>query len=151
IILIGVVFGLAMDYQVFLVTRMREEYVHGAEPVPAVITGFRHGARVVTAAAIIMISVFAGFTLSGEDFILQVALALAIAIAIDAFVVRRTLVPAALALLGRAAWWLPGWLGRILPRVDVEGVRLRTLVEQQATADRTPVGAGQSTVGSASR
>ena len=113
-------------------------------------TGFRHGARVVTAAAIIMISVFAGSRSparssscrwpgpGGRD-------------RVDAFVVRMTLVPAALALLGRAAWWLPGWLGRILPRVDVEGVRLRTLVEQQATADRTPVGAGQSTVGSASR
>lgn len=140
IILIGVVFGLAMDYQVFLVTRMREEYVHGAAPVPAVITGFQHGSRVVTAAAIIMISVFAGFTLSGEDFILQVALALAFAIAIDAFVVRMTLVPAVLALLGRAAWWLPGWLARILPPVDVEGVKLRELMARQSAPE--PVSAG---------
>ena len=125
IILIGIVFGLAMDYQVFLVTRMREEYVHGASPVPAVVTGFRHGSRVVTAAAIIMISVFAGFALSGDDFIMQIAFALAVAIALDAFVVRMTLVPAVLALLGRSAWWLPRWLDRIVPDVDVEGERLR--------------------------
>jgi RND superfamily putative drug exporter len=127
IFLIGVVFGLAMDYQVFLVTRMREEYVHGAAPTPAVVTGFQHGSRVVTAAAIIMIGVFAGFTLSGDEFILQVALALAVAIALDAFVVRMTLVPAVLTLLGRRAWWLPRWLDRLLPAVDVEGSRLRTL------------------------
>src|SRR5690606_33877735 len=140
IFLIGVVFGLAMDYQVFLVTRMREEYVHGAAPVPAVVTGFQHGSRVVTAAAIIMISVFAGFALSGDDFIIQVAFALATAIALDAFVVRMTLVPAVLALLGRAAWWLPGWLGRILPNVDVEGEKLRARLEEPI---REPVGASR--------
>ncbi|QSB17218.1 MMPL family transporter [Natronosporangium hydrolyticum] len=133
IILIGVVFGLAMDYQVFMVTRMREEYVHGAAPKAAVVTGFQHGSRVVAAAAIIMISVFAGFTLSGMDFILQIALALAIAIALDAFVVRMTLVPALLALLGRAAWWLPRWLDKILPNVDIEGEKLRhELSEREA-------------------
>lgn len=140
IFLIGVVFGLAMDYQVFLVTRMREEYVHGAAPVPAVVTGFQHGSRVVTAAAIIMISVFAGFALSGDDFIIQVAFALATAIALDAFVVRMTLVPAVLALLGRAAWWLPGWLRRILPNVDVEGEKLRVALEEPV---REPVAAGR--------
>jgi RND superfamily putative drug exporter len=131
IILIGIVFGLAMDYQVFLVTRMREEYVHGARPVPAVVTGFRHGSRVVTAAAIIMISVFAGFALSGDDFIMQIAFALAVAIVLDAFVVRMTLVPAVLALIGRGAWWLPRWLDRALPNVDVEGERLGVPVAQQ--------------------
>ena len=130
IVLIGVVFGLAMDYQVFLVTRMREEYVHGAAPIPAVVTGFQHGARVVTAAAVIMISVFAGFTVSGDDFILQIALALAVAIALDAFVVRMTLVPAALALLGRSAWWIPRWLNRIVPSVDVEGEKLRAQLDR---------------------
>jgi RND superfamily putative drug exporter len=120
IFLIGVVFGLAMDYQVFLVTRMREEHVRGAAPIPAVVTGFQHGSRVVTAAAIIMISVFAGFALSGDDFIIQISVALALAIALDAFVVRMTLVPAVLALLGRHAWWLPRWLDRILPVLHVE-------------------------------
>lgn len=125
IFLIGVVFGLAMDYQVFLVTRIREEYVHGAAPTPAIVTGFQHGSRVVTAAAIIMISVFAGFALSGDDFITQVAFALAVAIALDAFVVRMTIVPAVLTVLGRSAWRLPRWLNRVLPNVDVEGEKLR--------------------------
>jgi putative drug exporter of the RND superfamily len=140
IVLIGIVFGLAMDYQVFMVTRMREEYVHGAAPVPAVITGFRHGSRVVTAAAIIMISVFGAFAFSGDDFIMQIAFALAIAIALDAFVVRMTLVPALLALLRRAAWWLPRWLDRLLPHVDVEGDKLR-----QAERSPEPVGAAAGT------
>ena len=144
IFLIGVVFGLAMDYQVFLVTRMREEYVHGAEPVPAVVTGFQHGSRVVTAAAIIMIGVFAGFSLSGDDFIMQIAFALAVAIALDAFVVRMTLVPAVLALLGRRAWWLPRWLDRIVPNVDVEGEKLRTVLEEeQPAAPAEPVTSGR--------
>jgi RND superfamily putative drug exporter len=134
IFLIGVVFGLAMDYQVFLVTRMREEHVHGAAPVPAVIAGFQHSSRVVTAAAVIMISVFAGFALSGDDFIMQVAFALATAIALDAFVVRMTLVPAVLALLDRRAWWLPGWLDRLLPNVDVEGDKLRAALERPVPA-----------------
>ncbi|MPZ26284.1 MAG: MMPL family transporter [Micromonosporaceae bacterium] len=139
IFLIGVVFGLAMDYQVFLVTRMREEHVHGAAPIPAIVTGFQHSSRVVTAAAIIMISVFAGFALSGDDFIMQVAFALATAIALDAFVVRMTLVPAVLALLKRSAWWLPRWLDRLLPNVDVEGDKLRVAREATtAVAARTP-------------
>jgi RND superfamily putative drug exporter len=141
IFLIGVVFGLAMDYQVFLVTRMREEYVHGAAPVPAVVTGFQHGSRVVTAAAIIMISVFAGFALSGDDFIIQVAFALSTAIALDAFVVRMTLVPAVLALLKRRAWWLPRWLDRLVPNVDVEGEKLRTALDRRPAEAERPVGA----------
>lgn len=143
IFLIGVVFGLAMDYQVFLVTRMREEYVHGKPPIPAIITGFQHGSRVVTAAAIIMISVFAGFALSGDDFIIQVAFALSAAIALDAFVVRMTLVPAILALLKRSAWWLPRWLDRIVPNVDVEGDKLRTVLGDRPVEQPEPVGAGR--------
>ncbi|MEV0907014.1 MMPL family transporter [Streptomyces hokutonensis] len=128
IFMIGVVFGLAMDYEVFLVTRMREEYVHGAEPTEAVIAGFRHGARVVTAAAVIMISVFAGFLLDDVALIKSIGLGLASAVLFDAFVVRLTIVPAVMALLGRRAWALPGWLDRILPNVDVEGERLRHLL-----------------------
>lgn len=130
IVLIGLVFGLAMDYQVFLVTRMREEHVHGAPAMSAVVTGFQHGARVVTAAATIMISVFAGFVL-GEDFIKQVGFALAFAVFVDAFLVRMTIVPAILALLGERAWWLPRWLDRILPDVDVEGDRLRRYLDEK--------------------
>ncbi|MFF6804451.1 MMPL family transporter [Streptomyces sp. NPDC012616] len=129
IFMIGVVFGLAMDYQVFLVTRMREEYVHGAEPTEAVIAGFRHGARVVTAAAIIMISVFAGFLLADAALIKSIGLGLASAVLFDAFVVRMTIVPAVMALLGRRAWALPQWLDRILPNVDVEGEKLRHVLD----------------------
>ncbi|MFC7241667.1 MMPL family transporter [Catellatospora aurea] len=129
VLLIGILFGLAMDYQVFLVTRMREDFVHGAPARDAVITGFRHGARVVTAAAIIMISVFGGFVFSGETLIQSIGFALAFGVLVDAFVVRMTIVPALMSLLGRAAWWLPRWLDRILPNVDVEGEKLRPAEE----------------------
>ncbi|MFM9588108.1 MMPL family transporter [Streptomyces scabiei] len=132
IFMIGVVFGLAMDYQVFLVTRMREEYVHGAEPTEAVIAGFRHGARVVTAAAIIMISVFAGFLLADASLIKSIGLGLASAVLFDAFVVRMTIVPAVMTLLGRRAWHLPRRLDRILPDIDVEGEKLRHALAEGA-------------------
>ncbi|MEU6344670.1 MMPL family transporter [Streptomyces sp. NPDC046977] len=125
IFLVGVVFGLAMDYEVFLVTRVREAYVHGERPGQAIVTGFRHGARVVTAAAVIMIAVFAGFIGSGESMIKSIGFGLAIAVFFDAFIVRMAIVPAVLALLGRRAWWLPKWLDRVLPNVDVEGEGLR--------------------------
>ena len=125
IFLIGVVFGLAMDYQIFLVTRMREEHVHGAEPRTAVVDGFAHSARVVTAAAVIMTAVFSGFILSSQTLIREIGFGLALAVAIDAFLVRMTIVPAVMALLGRSAWYLPQWLNRLLPNVDVEGETLR--------------------------
>ncbi|GAB2571886.1 membrane protein [Paractinoplanes abujensis] len=124
ILLIGIVFGLAMDYQVFLVTRMREDYVHGADARAAVVSGFGHGARVVTAAALIMMSVFFGFMLGPEAIIKSVGFGLGVAILFDAVVVRMILVPAVMTLLGRSAWWLPRWLDRILPDVDVEGEKL---------------------------
>ena len=114
IILIGVLFGLAMDYEVFLVSRMREAYVHGAAR-QAVVDGFAHSARVVTAAALIMITVFAGFFRLDDSLIKPIALRPRRRCAIDAFVVRMTLVPAVLALLGRRAWWLPTWLDRSCP------------------------------------
>ncbi|MEW2402568.1 MMPL family transporter [Streptomyces sp. NPDC046862] len=129
ILLIGVVFGLAMDYEVFLVTRMREEYVHGAEPTTAIVQGFRHSARVVTAAAIIMISVFSGFLLDDAALIKSIGLGLASAVFFDAFVVRMTIVPAVMALLGRRAWALPKWLDKAMPNVDVEGEKLRHALE----------------------
>ncbi|MCX5312598.1 MMPL family transporter [Streptomyces sp. NBC_00154] len=125
IFMVGVVFGLAMDYEVFLVTRMREAYVHGEKPPQAIVTGFRHGARVVTAAAVIMMAVFAGFIGSSESMIKMIGFSLAIAVFFDAFVVRMAIVPAVLALLGKRAWWLPRWLDRLLPNVDVEGEGLR--------------------------
>ncbi|RMB82331.1 MMPL family transporter [Streptomyces shenzhenensis] len=124
IFLIGVVFGLAMDYEVFLVTRIREAYVHGEEPSQAVTTGFRHSARVVVAAAVIMIAVFAGFIGMTDSMIKMLGLGLASAVLFDAFVVRMTIVPAALALLGHSAWWLPRRLGKVLPDLDIEGEQL---------------------------
>ena len=124
IILIGVLFGLAMDYEVFLVAGMRESYAHGEDAKTAVVTGFAHGSKVVTAAGIIMISVFAGFILAPDAIIASIGFALAFGVLIDAFVVRMTLVPAAMTLLGTAAWYLPKWLGKILPNVDIEGERL---------------------------
>ncbi|WP_446041373.1 MMPL family transporter [Streptomyces sp. SID1121] len=138
ILLIGVVFGLAMDYEVFLVSRMREEYVHGAGPTEAIITGFRHNARVVTAAAIIMISVFAGFLLDDVALVKSIGMGLASAVLFDAFVVRMTIVPALMTLLGHRAWALPAWLDRVLPDVDVEGGKLRDTLAAREEAGDTP-------------
>jgi putative drug exporter of the RND superfamily len=134
ILLIGVLFGLAMDYEVFLVTRMREEHVHGASAQDAVILGFRHSARVVTAAAIIMTGVFAGFLLAHDPVVKAMGFAMAVGVLFDAFLVRMTLVPAVMSLLGEKAWAIPGWLDRLLPNVDVEGERLTS----QLIADPIP-------------
>lgn len=135
IILIGIVFGLAMDYQVFLVTRMREAYVHGADARASIVDGFRHGARVVAAAATIMISVFAAFMLQSNSLIQSIGFALAAAVFFDAFVIRMVLIPAIMYLLGDKAWWLPKWLDRILPRVDVEGEGLAEKLDAERSDD----------------
>ena len=124
ILIIGIVFGLAMDYEVFLFTRVREAYVHGASPDEAIVEGFRHSGRVVFAAAIIMTSVFAGFIGLHSPTIQTMGLGLAAAVAFDAFVVRMAIAPAVLALLGHRAWWMPRILNRVLPKVDVEGAAL---------------------------
>jgi RND superfamily putative drug exporter len=124
VILMAVLFGLAMDYEVFLVSRMREEYVHGAAPRDAVVQGARHASRVVVAAALIMFSVFASFVTIEDVTVKAIAFGLAVGILVDAFLVRMTLVPAVLALLGRWAWALPRRLDRLLPDLDVEGARL---------------------------
>ena len=121
IIVMGILFGLAMDYEVFLVSGMREDYVHGSSARVAIRAGFASSARVVSAAAVIMFSVFAAFVPAGEPIIKSIALALASGIFVDAFIVRMSLVPAIMQLLGDKAWWLPKWLDRILPRLDVEG------------------------------
>nr|WP_203594235.1 MMPL family transporter [Streptomyces sp. SID9124] len=143
IFMVGVVFGLAMDYEVFLVTRMREAYVHGEKPGQAIVTGFKHGARVVTAAAVIMIAVFSGFIGSSEQMIKMIGFSLAIAVFFDAFVVRMAIVPAVLALLGKRAWWLPRWLDRALPNVDVEGEGLRKELDEPAAGDGGPESGGE--------
>ena len=137
IFLVGIVFGLAMDYEVFLVSRMREAYVHGEEPKQAVVSGFRHSARVVVAAALIMTAVFSGFIGAGESMIKMIGFGLAIAVLFDAFVVRMAIVPAILALLGHKAWYLPKWLARLLPDIDVEGERLSRKVPAP-TAEPAP-------------
>ncbi|MEV0780994.1 MMPL family transporter [Streptomyces sp. NPDC050428] len=141
IFLVGIVFGLAMDYEVFLVARMREAYVHGDRPAQAVVAGFRHNARVVVAAAVIMIAVFSGFVGSTESMIKTIGFGLAIAVLFDAFLVRMTIVPAVLAILGENAWWLPRWLDRLLPRVDIEGAALTAAPTDSPTgsARREPV------------
>lgn len=143
IFLVGIVFGLAMDYEVFLVSRMREAYVHGDGPGQAIVSGFRHSARVVVAAALIMMAVFSGFIGAGASMIKMIGFGLAIAVLFDAFVVRMAIVPAVLSLLGHKAWYLPRWLDRILPRMDVEGEALShkvpAPVTDTPTAHLTPV------------
>ncbi|MFI0418743.1 MMPL family transporter [Spongiactinospora sp. 9N601] len=121
IILMGVLFGLAMDYEVFLLSRMREDYVHHGDPHRAIESGFVSAAAVVVAAAVIMFAVFAAFVPEGSATIKPIAFSLAVGVFVDAFVVRMTLVPAVLALLGHRAWWLPGRLARRLPVFDAEG------------------------------
>ncbi|WDG30703.1 MMPL family transporter [Streptomyces sp. CA-278952] len=138
IFMVGVVFGLAMDYEVFLVTRMREAYVHGESPGQAIVTGFKHGARVVAAAAVIMMAVFSGFIGSSEQMIKMIGFSLAIAVFFDAFVVRMAIVPAVLALLGKRAWWLPRWLDRALPNVDVEGEKLQKQLTGDSGSEQGP-------------
>ncbi|MEV7826526.1 MMPL family transporter [Microbacterium enclense] len=124
VILVGILFGLAMDYQLFLTTGMREAWAHGSAPRLAVAQGFRAGRTVVTAAAIIMIAVFSGFIASESVIIKSMGLGLGLGVLFDAFVVRMLLVPALMHVLGGSAWWLPRWLDRIIPNVDVEGSAL---------------------------
>ncbi|MEN9342812.1 MAG: hypothetical protein RIR24_399 [Actinomycetota bacterium] len=123
-IVIGILFGLAMDYQLFLVSGMREAHVHGEKPKQAILSGIRLGRSVVVAAAIIMITVFGGFAFSHLASVRPMGLALAVGVLIDAFLIRLVFVPAMMALMGKSAWWLPKWLDRLLPQLDVEGAKL---------------------------
>ena len=124
--LVGILFGLAMDYMLFLASGMREAYVHGAPARTAVVLGVRAGRSVVTAAAIIMVAVFGGFVFSESAMIRPIGFALAFGVLLDAFVVRMFIVPALMHLAGDWAWWLPKWLDRLIPNVDVEGASLRS-------------------------
>ncbi len=150
IMLIGLVFGLAMDYEVFLVTRMREGYHHGKTAGNATANGFKHGARVVTAAALIMTSVFAAFALQDMPFIKTMGFALAAAIVFDAFVVRMMIIPATMFLLGDRAWWLPKWIDRILPNVDIEGEGLKDLEAPAAASEGAEESGGAGGLGGGS-
>ena len=124
VLMIAILFGLAMDYEVFLVSRMREGYVHTGRAREATINGFAASARVVTAAALIMIAVFSSFIIDDALTVKSIGFALAFGVLVDAFLVRMTLVPAVLALLDRRAWWLPRWLDRRMPNLDIEGEKI---------------------------
>ncbi|KUN02183.1 transporter [Streptomyces canus] len=141
IIVMAVLFGLAMDYEVFLVSAMREDYVRHRNARAAVVSGARNAARVVTAAALIMVSVFISFLFSHDADTMAIAFALAFGVLVDAFLVRMTLVPAVMALLGDRAWWLPRRLDRVLPHLDVEGDNLHTpdSTQQVAVEPSVPV------------
>ena len=137
-LLIGILFGLAMDYQMFLVTGMREAYVHGKAAATAIVSGYNHAVRVVVAAAIIMISVFGGFIFAESTMIRPMGFGLAFGVLVDAFIVRMTLTPAIMALLGDKAWWMPKWLDRLTPNMDVEGAALSEKIRHE----RESAGAG---------
>jgi len=137
ILLIGILFGLAMDYEVFLVSRMREDFVHGESAQEAIVSGVGHGSRVVVAAALIMMAVFSGFVLVDDPIIKSIGFALAVGVFIDAFVVRLSLVPAVMSFLGDRAWWLPRWLDRALPDVDIEGESLRSPATEELPSPAT--------------
>lgn len=123
-IVVGILFGLAMDYMLFIATGMREQYAHGMPARLAVVAGLRAGRGVVIAAALIMISVFGGFIFAETLMIRPIGFALALGVLVDAFIVRLVIIPALMHLVGDGAWWLPKWLDRILPDVDVEGAKL---------------------------
>ena len=136
-LLVGILFGLAMDYMLFLGTGMREAYTHGVPAREAVVHGMRAGRSVVTAAAIIMIAVFGGFVFSHSAMIRPIGFALAFGVLVDAFLVRMLIIPALMHLVGDKAWWLPKWLDRILPDVDVEGAALeRRHPHHEAAAEK---------------
>jgi RND superfamily putative drug exporter len=144
--LFAIVFGLSMDYEVFLLSRIKEEYDRTKNNATAVADGLAATARVITAAALIMVSVFFAFVLGDDRSIKLFGLGLSVAVLIDATIVRMLLVPATMELLGDRNWWIPRWLDRILPRVNIEGKAHTTAIG--AAEDVTPpddelVGAGR--------
>ncbi|WP_369193589.1 MMPL family transporter [Streptomyces djakartensis] len=134
VIMVSVLFGLSMDYQVFLVSRMYEEWLETGDNRRAVRVGLAETSRVINSAAVIMISVFLAFVLSGDRVIAMFGIALAAAVALDAFVLRTLLVPALMHLLGGANWWLPRWLDRRMPRISIEPPETRATHERLAAA-----------------
>ncbi|MFF8638356.1 MMPL family transporter [Streptomyces pilosus] len=134
VIMVSVLFGLSMDYQVFLVSRMHEEWLETGDNRRAVRVGLAETSRVINSAAVIMISVFLAFVLTGDRVIAMFGIALAVAVALDAFVLRTLLVPALMHLLGGANWWLPRRLDRVLPRISIEPPEARAAHERLAAA-----------------
>ena len=131
IILVGILFGLAMDYEVFLVSRMREAFKHTGDAKKSVLIGMRDSGGVVTAAGLIMVSVFTGFMMAEDPMIKVMGFALTFGIFFDAFIVRLFIVPGVMSLLGKSAWYLPKWLDRLLPNLDVEGEEIAKIVEEK--------------------
>ncbi|MBX6388014.1 MAG: MMPL family transporter [Frankia sp.] len=138
LLMFAVLFGLSMDYEVFLLSRIREEWLATGDPRGSVVRGLARTGRVITSAGLIMIAVFAGFALDPDVTVKMVGVGMAVAVLVDMTVIRMVLVPATMALLGRANWWLPGWLDRLLPHIDVHG-------EGEAAVPATPAGAGTAT------
>lgn len=137
VIMVSVLFGLSMDYQVFLVSRMYEEWLETGDNRRAVRVGLAETSRVINSAAVIMISVFLAFVLTGDRVIAMFGIGLAAAVALDAFVLRTLLVPALMHMLGGANWWLPRWLDRLLPRISIERPECRTPVRAKIPSGRT--------------
>ena len=121
VMMFAILFGLSMDYEVFLVSRMHEDWLHNGDNSQAVTRGQAETGQVITAAASIMILVFASFVFGGERVIKEFGIGLATAILIDALLVRTILVPAVMHLIGKSNWWIPRWLDKVLPRISVEG------------------------------
>jgi RND superfamily putative drug exporter len=143
LLMFAILFGLSMDYEVFLLTQMREHFKEFGDEKRAVVEGLANTGRVITSAAAIMVCVFTSFVLSGNPVVKEFGVGLAVAIAIDSTVVRCLLVPAVMVLLGKRAWWLPGWLDRLLPHVSIEGEDYFAKRDaEKAAAQAVPAGAG---------
>ncbi|MGD6965567.1 MMPL family transporter [Rossellomorea vietnamensis] len=136
IMVTGILYGLAMDYQVFLVSSMRESYIHGQKGDKAVISGYTIASKVVVAAALIMVSVFSGFIFTEDIMIKQIGFALAFGILIDAFLIRMIFVPAVMSMFGDKVWWLPKWLDKLLPNLDIEGEKLIEELSKDAKKEK---------------
>lgn len=137
IMVTGILYGLAMDYQVFLVSSMREAYIHGEKGDRAIVDGYTTASKVVVAAALIMVSVFSGFIFTDDIMIKQIGFALAFGILIDAFLIRMIFVPAVMSMFGDKVWWLPKWLDNILPNLDIEGEKLLHELAQEEKIKKT--------------
>jgi RND superfamily putative drug exporter len=133
LLMFAILFGLSMDYQVFLLSRMKEHFEKNGDNHEAVVDGLAVSARVITSAALIMVAVYTSFILNGQPVVKEFGLGLAVAIAIDATIVRCVLVPATMVLVGRANWWFPKWMSR-LPRVGIEGEEFLRARDAAATA-----------------
>ncbi|PKG22653.1 MMPL family transporter [Niallia nealsonii] len=136
VIVVAILFGLSMDYEVFLVSRMREEYIHTGDARKAILAGMKNSGNVVTAAGLIMVAVFTGFMLTSDPMVKIMGMALTFGVLFDAFIVRLAIVPAVMTLLGKSAWYLPRWLDKILPNIDIEGETIMKTVEKQKKTEK---------------